>query len=153
MIFLSDASSREYSGCRILFIFEHRSMTIFTPCHDRLSAYAVWRRHVTVVHSMARNEPFGESTPENYAKRVDAAAIARRTTAARDTALDETVIRDARGGIPWPRCMIIIPAKKAHRRAVRPCLYELPGDYRMSGGERILYACYQTLSTTGAQKN
>lgn len=71
---------------------------------------------------------------ENYVECVDA-AIGRRTDAARDTALDETVIRDAKGGIARLRCMIITVKKG---RQTLPTGF--PGDYRMSGGERILPA-------------
>jgi len=71
---------------------------------------------------------------KNYVGCVDA-AIGWQTGAARDTALDETVIKDAKGGIARLRCMIIT-VKKGRR--VLPTGF--PGDYRMSGGERILPA-------------
>lgn len=50
---------------------------------------------------------------KNYIGCVDA-AIGWQTGAARDTALDETVIRDAKGGIARLRCMIIT-VKKGRR--------------------------------------
>lgn len=83
---------------------------------------------------MTCDRPFEEIMIKNYVERVDA-AIDRRTGAARDTALDETVIRDAKGGIARLRCMII--TVKKGRRALPT---GFPGDYRMSGGERILPA-------------
>lgn len=71
---------------------------------------------------------------ENYVECVDAAIGWRTGGAARDTTLDETVIRDAKGGIARLRCMIITVKKG------RALPTGFPGDYRMSGGERILSA-------------
>jgi len=66
-------------------------------------------------------QPCEENMMENYIECVDA-AIDRRTGAARDTALDETVIRDAKGGIAQLRCMIIT-VKKGRRGSI----HWLPG--------------------------
>lgn len=54
--------------------------------------------------------------------------------AARDTALDETVIKDAKGGMAQPRCMIIIVKKARPGGGSTPTGF--PRDYRMSGGEK-----------------
>lgn len=71
--------------------------------------------------SMTRDQPCEENIMKNYVECVDA-AIDRRTGAARDTALDETVIRDAKGGIAQLRCMIIT-VKKSRRGSI----HGLPG--------------------------
>jgi len=60
---------------------------------------------------MTRDQPFEENMiKKNYVEYVDA-AIGWRTGAARDTTLDETVIRDAKSGIARLRCMIITVKK------------------------------------------
>ena len=74
---------------------------------------------------MTGNEPFEESTPENYVKRVDG-GDRPANVAARDTTLDETVIKDAKGGIPWPRCMIIA-GKESPDVALPPSSREITG--------------------------
>lgn len=82
---------------------------------------------------MTRDQPFEENIMEKLRRMCWRDNW--QTGAARDTALDETVIRDAKGGIARLRCMIITVKKG---RQALPTGF--PGDYRMSGGERILPA-------------
>lgn len=92
-----------------------------------------FHRDELVARSMTRDRSFVENATENYVECVDA-AIGRWTGARHAT--DETVIRDAKGGIARLRCMIIT-VKKGRRGSIPT---GFPGDYRMSGGERILPA-------------
>lgn len=71
----------------------------------------------SIARSMTRDQSFEENMMEKYVECVDA-AIGQQTGAARDTMLDETVIRDAKGGIARLRCMII--TVKKGRRALYP---------------------------------